>query len=72
MAALLGMLTDSNEQVRRKVASALATLPINREAIGYYIDELLQRYEPITSKLLEAEENVDALLFALQQIVEGV
>ncbi len=70
--ALLSTLTDSVSDVRRAAASALATLRIDRETVGLHIEGLLRRYSPIASEQLEADASIDALLFALQQVIGSV
>lgn len=68
-ALLNALLEDPSWPVRRSAASVLASLPIDRTAIGKRIEERLKEYNPLSSKQFEAAASVDALLFALQQVV---
>ncbi len=70
--ALLKALSDRSPDVIRAAAGTLAILQVDRLRIGQHIEELLLEHEPITSRQFETDDTIDALLFALQQVVEEV
>jgi len=67
--ALLKALSDSFPDVRQAATDALTILQIDRQAVGQQIKGYLLSQEPIVSKQYEADDTIDALLFALQQII---
>ena len=50
----------------------MVILPIDRWTISNRIEELLQQHEPIASQQFKADDTVEAMLFALQQVVGEV
>jgi energy-coupling factor transporter ATP-binding protein EcfA2 len=71
-ALLSTLLEDPSWSVRRAAALALAGLPIDRTVIGKCVEKRLKENDPLNSKQFEANANIDALLFALQQVIGDV
>ena len=71
-ALLSTLLEDPSWSVQRVAARILASFPIDRPSIGKRIEERLKERDPLSSNQFEADASVDALWFALQQVIGEV
>jgi hypothetical protein len=67
---LLPLLTASDPAIIRSVAGAIVNLDVDRTGFGQHIEGLLVKHEGVRGQAID--ERVDALIFALQQLVEKV